>query len=491
MKAIMWVLLVTFVLWGGSSAVLSRSRSSNYAGIISSKKIGWKEYERNYSAAENQAKLMYGEKFNQLKQYLNLEEQTWDRILLLRDAQKKHISASDSEVIETVCKMPLFQDSSGRFIPDIYSRVVEYFLKVPAREFEDQIKDTIKISKLRDKITNTVTISDSELLEKYKAKFEKVNADFALVNADDFKARAEINDEKINQYYQLHRQNLKTPMRVNIEYIPFEYASYKTKDEAEDAASDASYSIGQEKQPNIYVIAKKFNLPVKETGFFAMNEPIPGIGLSYPVAFETFKLEEGQISHPVKTDKGRYIIKLKAKKEPYVPRLDEVKDKVKETVVFQEAKKLADKNTEELLIAIKQNVESGWTFRKACDKLGLKVETTGLFTKTGYIPKIGEAKDFADAAFRARPGSLAGKASVDQGAAIIFVVEKAGVDEEKFKKEKEEFRKTALEEKRSDYFEEYFKTLKQKANVRIAGAQKQKSPADSQQAPVSIPMDDF
>lgn len=492
MKIIMWVLLVTFVLWGGSSAVLSRSKTANYAGVVSGKKVGWKEYEQNYSAVLNQAKLAYGEKFNEIKQYLNLEQGAWDRIILLRDAAKKRIRVSDNEVVETVCNIPLFQDASGKFVPQIYKRVVEYFLRVPAREFEDQMKDTIKISKLRDRITNDVAIGDSELLEKYKARFEKVNADFALVNADDFKTQAEINDEKINQYYQLHKQNFKTPMAVNIEYIPFEYSSYKTKDEAEDAASDVSYELGQEKQPNIYVVAKKFNLPVKETGFFAMDEQIPGIGLSYQVAFEAFKLEQGQISNPIKTEKGRYIIKLKAKKEPYVPDLDEVKDKVKETVAFQETKKLAEKKAEELLGIIKQNVETGWTFRKACDKLGLEVNTTGLFTKSGYIPKLGEAENFANAAFSSKPGKLAGKASIAQGAAIIFVLKRMGIDEERFKKEKEEFKKSALQEKQSDYFEEYFRTLKQKANIKIISTPKEKSASTNQPStPASIPFDDF
>ena len=33
MKAVLWVLLASFVLWGGSSAVLSsRSKTANYAG---------------------------------------------------------------------------------------------------------------------------------------------------------------------------------------------------------------------------------------------------------------------------------------------------------------------------------------------------------------------------------------------------------------------------------------------------------------------------
>lgn len=494
MKAIMWVLLVTFVLWGGSSAVLSRSKTANYAGVVSGKKVGWKEYEQNYSAVLNQAKLAYGEKFNEIKQYLNLEQETWDRIILLRDAAKKRIRVSDDQVVETVCNIPLFQDAGGKFVPQIYKRVVEYFLRVPAREFEDQMKDSIKIAKLEQAVVAGVTISDNELKEVYKEKNEKVNVDYVLVSADDYKTQVSADEGKINEYYQKHLREFKTPLRVNIEYIPFEYDAYqKSQDKAADAASDVSYELMQQKQPDFAAVAKKFGLPIKETGFFAMNENIPGIGLSYQVAFETFRMEPGQISPPIKAERGRYIIKVKAKKEPHIPALDEIRQKVKDAVVLEEAKNLAAKKAEELLSNIKQKMDSGSTFKQACDELKLEVKATGLFTKAGYVPEIGQSEEFANVAFSQEKGSLAGAATTPQGAAIIFVADKVGIDEKKFDAEKEQFKITALQEKQQKYFEDWFNKLKEKASVKVSVGSKIKTQeAQSQQPhPASLPLDDF
>lgn len=488
MKFMLWILLASFVLWGGSSAVLSRSKTANYAGEVFGKKAGWKEYEQNYMAVYNQARLMYGEKFNQISQYLNIEQEAWMRLILIREAKMRHIKATDNEVIAAVCNIPLFQDSNGRFDPGIYGRVVEYFLKVPPREFEEEIKGSIMITKLKDNVIKDVKLSDQELFEAYKAKNEKINADYALVNADDFKNQAAVTDEKIMSYYNNYKESFKTPLRVNIEYMAFEYDKYKTKDDAENAASDAAYEFGQEKQPNMYIIAKKFNIPVKETGFFAMNEPASGIGLSKEIAYEAFKLEIGQVSNPIKTDKGRYIIKLKDKKEPAVPALGEIKDRLKDVVTQMEAAKLALQKANELSATIKQKIAAGAKFKDACVELKLEVKSTGLFTRSGKIPGIANTDEFASVAFSAEAGKLAGVARIPGSTAIVFVTEKTAVDEETFKKEKGEFAKTALQEKQARYFEGWFKDLTQKAALKVSGTER---PKQQQQAPVSMPLNDF
>lgn len=546
MKAVLWILIATFVLWGGSSAVLSRSKTAGYAGEVFGKKTGWKEYEQNYSAVYNQAKLIYGEKFPQISQYINLEQEAWMRIILLREAQKRRIKASNDETIAIICSMPIFQDSSGKFVPQIYGRVINYFLKVPPRDFEEQVKGSIIITRLKDAVIKDISISDEELRQTYKEKNEKINVDYALVSADDLKNQVKIDDEKIKSYYQAHKEAFKTPLRVNIEYIPFEYSQVKkfvtvsdeetnkyfqshkndyqkeiddTKkngsdkeqtiknikeqiknalldkkavDKTGDAASDVSYELGQQKQPNLDMTAKKLGLPVKESGFFAINEPIPGIGQSYTVSQEAFKLETGQISLPIKSQTGRYIISLKDKKESYIPNLDEVREEIKNALITEEAKALAEKKANDLFIVIKQKVDAGMKFKTACAELKLDVKSTGQFTKHGDIPQIENSEKFADIASSQEAGKLAGAANIPQGAAIIFVTEKIAINEEAFTKEKDAFRKTALEEKQSKYFEKWFKELVEKADLRLSGEPRKKSDEASQQpAPASIPFDDF
>ena len=491
MKWTMWILLASFLLWGGSSAIFSsRSKNASYAGTVFGKKVGWKEYDQNYNAVLNQAKLMYGEKFAQIQQFINIDQEAWMRIILMREAVKKHISVSDDEVIRAICNMQIFQDSSGKFVPEIYGRVMSYFLKVQPREFEEELKGSLAITKLKDIVIKNITISDAELKQAYKEKNEKINADYVLLNTNDFKQQASVSDEKIKQYYDSHSAEFRTPAKVNIEYLFFEYSKYKTEDDAENAASDVAYEIGRQKQPNLDLAAKKFNLTVKETGFFAMGDAMPGIEQANLVAQEAFKLEPGRISSPIKTDAGRYIIKLKDKKEPNPQTLDEARQKIKDMLIMEGAKALVEKKANEFFADIKQKLSAGWTFKKACAKLSMKVTSTGAFTKSGSIPSIGKSDDFARAAFSAEPGKLAGTAKTDQGTAIIFVVKKESIDEKKFAAEKDTFKKSALQEKQTKYFEDWFTKLRLSANVKVAGTPKKKS-ASTQNDSAQMPVDDF
>ena len=132
-------------------------------------------------------------------------------------------------------------------------------------------------------------------------------------------------------------------------------------------------------------------------------------------------------------------------------------------------------------------------FKDACSELKLQVRPTGLFTRQDSVPEIGKSEGFVKAAFSRETGKLAGVADIPQGWAIIFVTEKTAIDEEKFKKEKDEFRKTALAEKQNDYFDKWFKRLKGEANVQVAVSAKDRLQQKPQQQsmPVSMPMDDF
>jgi hypothetical protein len=335
-------------------------------------------------------------------------------------------------------------------------------------------------------------VSDDELKQAYKEKNEKINADYAMINAADFKQQASVSDEKVKQFYQAHSQEFRTPASINLEYLAFEYSKYKTKDEAENAASDVSYEIGQQKQPNLGLAAKKFNLTVKETGYFTMGQPIPGIGQINEILKEAFKLEPGQISSPIKTEAGRFIITLKDKKEPRLETMDEALPKIRELLMSEEASSMAEKKANELFTAIKQKIDAGAKFKDVCAELKLEVKSTGDFTKQGQVSEIGRSEEFAKLAFGTDAGKLAGVAKTNQGTAIIFVTNRAGIDEEKFKKEKDTFRKTALNDKQSKYFEDWFNKLRTSADVKVIGSPKKRlATGSAPNAPIQMPVDDF
>lgn len=135
------LIIPAFILWG----VPEKSKGKKYKGIIAGRKVPWQEYYKSLRTCERQAILAYGDKFNQMRKDLKLEEQAWQRLILLEKAKKQGVKIEDKEVIAAIKKIPLFQNEEG-FDKKKYNQILEY-LKIKPRKFEEEIRETLKISK--------------------------------------------------------------------------------------------------------------------------------------------------------------------------------------------------------------------------------------------------------------------------------------------------------------------------------------------------------
>ncbi|MBP6716638.1 MAG: SurA N-terminal domain-containing protein, partial [Acidobacteria bacterium] len=79
-------------------------------------------------------------------------------------------------------------------------------------------------------------------------------------------------------------------------------------------------------------IAQARGLVVGDSGLFARDEPLAGLGFVPSVSAEAFNLKEGAVSASLRTDRGFAFISLAEVQAPHAPKLDEVKAKVREDV---------------------------------------------------------------------------------------------------------------------------------------------------------------
>ena len=80
---------------------------------------------------------------------------------------------------------------------------------------------------------------------------------------------------------------------------------------------------------------------MQESGFFQRDDPVPGLGAAPQVAAEAFTLEDGAVSEAIASPRGPVFITVAGKKDPYVPKLDEVKERVREDLIRARATELS------------------------------------------------------------------------------------------------------------------------------------------------------
>jgi len=99
-----------------------------------------------------------------------------------------------------------------------------------------------------------------------------------------------------------------------------------------------------------------------------------------------FLMNEGEVSVPVKTYEGIYLVKIVKREDARIPEYNEVKADVKAKLRASKALRAAKKEAASVLKAVK----GGKTLKDAAMEKGLKVSETGLFSAShGFIPGLG------------------------------------------------------------------------------------------------------
>jgi len=209
--------------------------------------------------------------------------------------------------------------------------------------------------------------------------------------------------------------------------------------------------------------AKAEGLAVQESGFFAREEPILGLGPAPEAANKAFDMKPGDVAGPLRASRGLVFETLVAKQDPYVPKLDEVKERVRDEVIRQKARDLSTQKAAELAAKLKAAPD----FEKAAKAAGFEAKTTELIARDAPIPDLGAAPAVEDAAFKLPVGAVSTAIATDNGTAVVKVLDKKEVTADEWSTAKDRFRDEQLAEKRNRFFSAYMVKAKQKMKIDV------------------------
>ena len=516
MKRILWTIAIliipAFVFWGAGS-VSSKQKGADRAGTIFGRKVSLEEYSAAWQAVKIQSLLIYGAKFDEVYEALNLDKQAWDRLILLSEAKKRKVRVSDQEVVAIIQQFPFLQ-SKGQFDKRAYGMLLEQVFKTTARQFEEDIRGSLVIEKLRDMVIKDVKLTDEELKEAYRKENEKSRIAYILISPNEFKDKVAVDPAAIEAHYKNNAESFKVPDQVNIEYLGFEYQDYQggleisdkhvedyynkhkdefdpkkelkdlketikneltrtaAKDKALQAAEKIDYALA-DKTKTIEDAARENSLIVKETGFFSSQGPIPQIGWFPEIQKIAFKLKAGERSDLIKSNmdfvNGYYVIRLKEKRPSYLPTLEEVRDRIVSKVKDEETLKLARQEADKLRAQILDLLKPGGIkFEEAAINLKREPKQAEPFARNGYIPAIGSASEIGEAAFNSKQGEVSQATKTQAGFCIFTMLEVIPVNEKNFKKDKKEFLKKTLESKKMSVLNDWYADLMKRADCSIS-----------------------
>jgi len=220
---------------------------------------------------------------------------------------------------------------------------------------------------------------------------------------------------------------------------------------------------GELKKPSDFEsVARANGARSGESGLFQQDEPIAGVGMAPAVNQQAFEMKEGDVSDPIRTPQGWAFITVTGKQDPYIPKVDEVKAKVRDEVLKQKAIEAARQKAASLAPSLK-----GGDFEKAVKAAGLEAKTTDMIARGNPIGDAGNSPAIENAAFTLPAGSVSDPIVTDNGAAIVKVLERKDVAPEEFVKQKDTLRADLLNERRNKFFAAYMSKARQRMKINI------------------------
>jgi len=383
-----------------------------------------------YNSQVQAYRTAYGESMtDELLRQLGIDQQILqqaiDETATLTEAERQGLAVSDEELAQQIFAIPGLQEN-GRFVgEDRYELILSS--QVPPltkATFEESLRRSLMIGKLRTALTDWMAISDTEVESEFTRQNEKVKLQVVALTADRFRDEVTVTDAEVAAYFDLNpedyrvdeqrtvklllldrdqAQSTMTVLPADLErYYNGNITQYQTPEEIR--ASHILLNTEGQDEATVRAQAEDLLAQLEAGADFATlattHSEDPGTadnggdldyfgrGRMVP-EFETaaFALDVGQTSGIVQTQYGFHIVRVVDKKPATTQPFDEVSPQIEDILKRQRAdQQIAARATD-----FAARIESPSDLDTVASETGLTVEETGYFGRNDPVPMLGVA----------------------------------------------------------------------------------------------------
>lgn len=234
-----------------------------------------------------------------------------------------------------------------------------------------------------------------------------------------------------------------------------------TLDRLYENASDFAYLANEN---GFESEAELLNYDIIESQPFAEDAAfVPGLGSAKNVVRFAFENSVGSISEVFRVPSGYVVCEISESVKGGFQPLEEVKNRVRSSVLKE--KKLA--KAMEIASEVKNQIGDNGNLSEAAGiSPYVKVDKVNNYSVSNRnIPGVGTEAAFTEYCLIGEPGKISKPVEGNNGAYLIKVTERTPFDEEAYAKERNIIRDNLLQQRRSQYFQQWLAELKEEADI--------------------------
>ena len=421
------------------------------------------EFRRVYQTQLQAYRSAYGANMSdQLLKQLGIEQQILQQMVderaALAEADRLGIQVSDEEVRQRIVSMPGLQEN-GQFIGEKRYEQLLRAQQTPMTptEFEDNIRNSLTVEKLRASLTDWLTVTDTELEREYRRRNDKVKLAVIGFTADTFRAQVTATDAEVASYFEAHKADFKTPEKRKIRYLLIDIEALRAKVTVPPADVERTYNTNQDQYStpeqirashilfktegnndadvkakaegvlkqakagaDFAELAKKYSedeATAKQGGdldYFGKGKMVAEFDQA------AFAMQPGQMSDLVKTQFGYHIIKLVDKKPATTRTLAEVRPQIIDQLSYERAQAQAT----DMAQALAKDITKPADLDKVAKAKGLPLQESGFVARDEPVIGLGSSPEVAAHVFDMKQDEVAGPVRTSRGFAFFTLVGK-------------------------------------------------------------------
>jgi hypothetical protein len=394
------------------STTTDSSGMNGTAGSIGGRKIKVQEFIRNFEAMRRELEVFGGADLAQMAGSVDFEALAWQRILLVDAAKKTGIKVADAEVISWIQEQPVFLEE-GKFSKERYQLVVERYLKMDPKTFEEESREYLVLQRYRDKIRGSYAPAESELQESFKLLYGPRGLEYVIFAKDSVSPPEAASEEELQSMYGRLSGRLLSQESVSVKYLALG-AGAAEPGEAEEAGLWQTSAV--------------------RTPFFAKEEPITGIGSAPALTEVLFTLKNsGDRTGWLERDGKRYRFELVEHKPQAPMTYDDAKNILTDLVGQEKTFRAVIDKASAFSDEVKK---SGWSPALAASKL--EPLKTSDYKPGDYIEKVGKLARIGQALSELKAGETSAPLPTSNGLVLFHVTSQAEPDASLFDSKREE-----------------------------------------------------
>ena len=419
-KLILGLITIPFALFGIDS-YLNQAGGNVAVAKVGSDKISVQEYSNAIETVRNRMQSEGQKVDSAMLETPAFKQSVLDGLITRRlvnaEIHRANFKISDRQLSEHILAMPEFQDN-GKFSEDLYQKTLVQN-KLTATKFENSIRGDLVTQQARDGLARLVFVPKSVAALSLQLAHQKRDLSTAEIKTVAFLPQVKVTPEQVKAYYELHKDKLKVPEQVKVEFALLSAASLvaqmKVTDEEVKAFYDensAKFQGDEQRQASHVLIG--FGVGAKEAEKAAAKDKILGIldqikknpkrfeelatkfsqdpgsatkggdlgsfgrgAMVKPFEDAVFGMKVGQVSDVVESEFGYHIIRLdgiSGASSSY----ESMKPQIKGELSWQKAQAKYAELTEEFSNAV---YEQSGSLQPAAKKFNLQLQTSAWLSR--------------------------------------------------------------------------------------------------------------